>query len=467
MRSRFLKLAALMLVLTLTLAGCNLIDVDQVEVVKDELAAAQKRMSAVVAKYDGGEITQFDAEAPYQQTASSYYSYYQLYGLSLTQDILDEVRQAVVEEQVTDRAVIKEFEKRGLTLENEDEIRAEAETAYQSVYDSYYAEAEGKTDAEKAIRTELALYNIGYTQDRLYDLEYAEHAGEVLEEAVRAEVEDLTDDELQALYEEKVAADEETYGEDPGEYGSDATNGLTTYWVPEGYRSVKHILLTADDELMTTLNSAKSALTTAQSELNDLNEELSAPEADETEEEDAESEETEEPRTAEEIQADIDAKQEEIDTLTQDVADAEAAVIASIQPTLDEIYAKLEAGDSFDDVMAEYGTDPGMQTEPGMTEGYAICADSSNMVAEFVEGSMALENVGDYSAEPVLSSYGAHIIYYAADIESGAVPFENVRDAIFDEAMEDARDEHYETERQSWVDALNPVYSLENWTAEE
>ena len=67
----------------------------------------------------------------------------------------------------------------------------------------------------------------------------------------------------------------------------------------------------------------------------------------------------------------------------------------------------------------------------------------------------------------MLSSYGAHIIYYAADIESGAVPFENVRDAIFDEAMEDARDEHYETERQFWVDALNPVYSLENWTAEE
>ena len=49
---------------------------------------------------------------------------------------------------------------------------------------------------------------------------------------------------------------------------------------------------------------------------------------------------------------------------------------------------------------------------------------------------MALENVGDYSATPVISTSGVHIIYYYEDVPAGAVPLDEVRDALYDQTLE-------------------------------
>ena len=77
---------------------------------------------------------------------------------------------------------------------------------------------------------------------------------------------------------------------------------------------------------------------------------------------------------------------------------------------------------------------------------------------------MALENVGDYSKEPIISSSGVHIIYYASDVTSGAVPFESVHDALYAEKEESLRTEHMADELAKWVEAVNPVYHLDKWT---
>ncbi len=68
-----------------------------------------------------------------------------------------------------------------------------------------------------------------------------------------------------------------------------------------------------------------------------------------------------------------------------------------------QLYDRLMAGENFDDLMNEYGEDPGMKDQPN---GYTFGKDE--MVREFYDGTAALE-IGQIG-EPVVSDYGWHII---------------------------------------------------------
>ena len=456
MRHTFAKLMAMLLVLVLMLTGCNLIDVDQLAVIGDERAELEKTYSAVLAEYDGGTVTQFDALAPFYSNYSNMVQLYSMFSMDITADEITSMKQDAVENEVTDRAIRKEFESRGLTLEKtEEEILAEAEESYQSSYEYYLGVVEGEDDAEKAARAELQMYSEGFTLNRLVDLYTVMYQQEALQAAVEAEIEGVTDEELQAAYEEKLAADEETYTENPTNFEQDATDETAAIcWIPEGYRTVKHVLVIPEDDVLQAVTDARNALKTAQTELSTLETELEKVGTDD------------ETRTAEEIQADIDAKNAELADLEAAAAEAEEVCLASVKETTDKIYTDLEAGESIDDVMALYGEDPGMQSEPSMTTGYYVCADSTTWDANFTAGAMALENVGDFSAEPVISTSGVHIIYYNSDVTPGAVALEDVRDALYEQELEAKRTEHYQSELTSWVEALNPVYHLDAWVVE-
>ncbi len=536
MKRTFAKLTAMLLALMLLLTGCNLIDVDQVALIEQEREELEEQYSVVLAEYDGGTVTEFDALASFYSNYSYLYQLYSYFSMSITEDMIDELVQEAVEAEVENAAISLQFESRGLTLDvTDEEILEESEESYQESYEYYIDEADGDTDEEKAANAELSLYSQGFTVDRLYEMNLASYKAEAVQEDTEAEITEVTDDEMQEAYEEELAADEETYTDTPTQFESDATDSDEIIcWRPEGYRAVKHVLVIPEDDVLDAVTDARDAVDTAEEELETLLEEMdeatdddadeetedaetdesaedaddaedeetdeSAEDADDAEDEEAaeeteESEETEEAdeeedtaedeteddteeeaeddsedeeddestRSVEEIQADIDAKYAEIDEL-QAVADAaEEACIASVQDTIDEIYAALDAGEDIDTVMEEYGEDPGMQSDPSMTTGYYVCADSTNWDEYFSAGAMALQSVGDYSDTPVISSSGIHIIYYYADVESGAVPLEEVYDALYEQTLETLKSEHYESELESWVEALNPVYYLDNW----
>lgn len=461
MRHSFAKLMALLVVLTLVLSGCNLIDVDKVALVGQDRAEIEKDYATVLAEYDGGTVTKFDALASFYSNYSYMYQLYSSFGMSFTADMANDLVKSAVESEVQSYAIRQQFENRGLTMEEtEEEIRAEADESYQNSYDTVLENVEGDTPEEKAAYAELALYSEGFTRDRLYDMMLASHQAEAVEQAVREEITEVTDEELQAAYDEKVAADTETYTETPTQFETDASNTSNVIcWRPEGYRTVKHVLVIPEDEVLQAVTDARNAVDTAKDELEDLQAELDGVNDDEPAE-------GEEDRTAEAIQADIDAKNAEIAGLEAAAAAAEEACLASVKDKTDEIYAKLEAGENFDDVMAEYGEDPGMQNEPNMTNGYYVCADSTRWDANFTAGAMALANVGDYSEAPVISTSGVHIIYYNADVPAGTVALEEVHDALYDDTLETMRSEHYQSELTAWIEALNPVYHLDAWTIE-
>jgi hypothetical protein len=74
-----------------------------------------------------------------------------------------------------------------------------------------------------------------------------------------------------------------------------------------------------------------------------------------------------------------------------------------------EILARLDAGESFEDLASELSTDPGS----GALGGSLGCRAASGYVPEFSTALIALEI--DEVSEPVASSFGSHVIVRTAD----------------------------------------------------
>ena len=280
MRHTLVRLTGLLIALMLVLTGCNLIGIDPIMQLDEDFAALKKQYSGVLAKYDGGEITQEDIMASYTSQYSYMSQLYSMYGMSMPSSAGTDILQTVVEDRVKSIAIEKQMEARGLSLDADklSELQAEADEHYQDAYDSFYANAKGDTDAVRAKQTEYDLATYGYTKDALYAIEVAEANQELIEQTVRDEITEVTDEELQAAYDAKVAEDEESYSASTGSFESAMTSddGVVA-WMPEGYRTVKHILVKPEDDILSAVKTARNALSDAESDIEDLKAELEAP----------------------------------------------------------------------------------------------------------------------------------------------------------------------------------------------
>ena len=302
---------------------------------------------------------------------------------------------------------------------------ADADAQWQQVVDYYmsaqYGISEVSTEEEKntALANTLAmLESMGYTQEAFVnDAIEAAKEQNILDAICKDVV--VPDEAVQAYVDETIASQVELYGEDVSYYEMMQYYGYPTYYRPEGYRAVTHILLKVDDALLNTY-SELSATFEEQSTETDT-------EVPEGEEAAAETAEPAAPVTAEQVE------------------EARQAILASVQSTIDEIMAKFNAGTSFADLVAEYGTDPGMQQEGMLETGYEVAAGSIMWDLPFRDGAMAIQNVGEVS-EPVVGANGVHIIYYLKDIPGGPVTitpdeWESIRNELLDEQKNNAINE--------------------------
>ena len=172
--------------------------------------------------------------------------------------------------------------------------------------------------------------------------------------------------------------------------------GYESWYVPEGYRAVIHILLNVDADVLQAYTDAQAALDEAESAEDGADEAAVA-----------------------EAKAAVEA--------------ARTAVIASRQDVIDDIYARLEKGESFQSLIAEYGNDPGMQDETLLAEGYHVHAESILWDPAFTEGAFqeGMRQPGDVS-QPVVGTYGIHILYYLKDVPGGLLMTDSIHEEIYE-----------------------------------
>ncbi len=255
----------------------------------------------------------------------------------------------------------------------------------------------------------------------------------------------VTEEEISDQFNELVEEDRELFEADVSTYEFYKMYGMTPYFVPEGYRGITRILLKVDEGLMNTYTDLAARLEeqqeeeTADEETTDGT--VQAPDGTSGGEAEAAPAPAEEPVTPEMVEA------------------ARQAVMASVQPAVDEIMEKFNAGTAFADLIAEYGTDPDMMDEANLSNGYAMHRDSILWDPAVIAGAMALEKIGDVS-EPLLNVEGVHILYYLRDIPSGAVEMTGeIKEDIRAELLEFRRTEAVENMLNRWMEEADIQYT--------
>lgn len=115
-------------------------------------------------------------------------------------------------------------------------------------------------------------------------------------------------------------------------------------------------------------------------------------------------------------------------------ANSPDSVAAQAKAKIDEIYAKLKAGEKFEDLATKFSDDKGSAKTGGALPPFG----TGRMVPEFEKAAFALKNDGDFS-EPVKTSYGWHII---KRLEKKPIPsFEDKKNELKNQVAKDSRAE--------------------------
>ena len=365
--------------------------------------AEEPAQDVVMATVNGREIMASAVVSIYENVIS----YYTRQGYDMTTEENMQaarwiaLRSAVQEEVIAQKAVelgldqVSDEDMARLTAENDQMW----EDAIQAYVDAHAGENATEEDINAARTEAIAYYeSAGYTMDGTLQESVTAFISERVQAALVEEAV-VTDEDIAALFNSYVEDDKSYYEGNVFMYEY-MTNyyGQQSYYMPTGYRGVTHILLKVDEDLLHTYDELADAYAAQQ--------EGTAAEGTEG---------TEGAENTEATSTDVAPV-----ITAEEVAAAKAAVIASVQPTIDEIMAKFNAGTPFAELIAEYGTDPGMQSEPYKSEGYAVHADSIVWDPAFIEAAMSIPEVGGVS-EPAVGSYGVHIVYYLRDIPGGAV----------------------------------------------
>ena len=102
-------------------------------------------------------------------------------------------------------------------------------------------------------------------------------------------------------------------------------------------------------------------------------------------------------------------------------------ILVADEITANMIKEKIDAGEDFEALLAEYGTDPGMQSDANAV-GYLV-GEGASFVEPFLNAALALAKDGDVSA-PVESDYGWHIIKRVSTEPAHEIPYEDVKGAF-------------------------------------
>ena len=294
------------------------------------------------------------------------------------------------------------------TAEEEAAFAADADSQWQEGVESYvsYYLAEDSEEARAQLRTQAEEFYAlnGLTRESLEEnirqsasmdklISYLVGDNEPTEQQIE-EVFQLYGESYRQNYEDNILAYEYNtfYYQQP------------SWYTPEGYRGIIHILIYPDAEMVENYNTLNALYEEQQSDENGEGTEATP---------DAEPQGTREKVTLEMIE------------------EARQAVLDSVKTTTDDIYARLALGESFESLISQYGQDPGMQDAATLGEGYSVHRDSVVWDPVFTQAAFSEKMVqaGDVS-DPVIGSNGVHILKYLRDVPSGLIMTDDIREEI-------------------------------------
>ena len=316
-------------------------------------------------------------------------------------------REFIINYMVDEAIIIAKAKEMGLlefTQEELDKLDADFQANLKAQYEffgenaDYGTLAEGVTisEEEKLARgkEEFAKYlaDCCMTEDDLMGWQRNALIQEKMYEALTKDV-TIEMSEAEAILEKYIEEEvKPVYESDPRAY--ETTGTYTSFWLPEGSRNIKHILIGIDS---------------------------------------------------------IDS--DDISAMRQqgDEAGADALLeekLAEIREEADEIINMLDNGADFDELIAEYSDDAaGSAAYPS---GYTVIPNSVSYVEEFVEAAFSLENIGDY----VLAStdFGWHIVMYASDAKIEQETLDMYTGYIHENLVTSAKESKYEETISQWAE---------------
>lgn len=387
--------AAAAVLTALVIGGCS-VKVGTNTEIKDDKVVAE----STAENTEKIEITYLDFKKEYL---------YYLKGQGITDDSEESVaarcktqRETIINYLINEKVILEKAKELGL-----DKLSTEEMDAVEEEYDrmvlrqiAYFA---GLTDVDPEVtpltdeQTETGnkgfddyLASCGLTRDDLLVWQVSAAVTNKLREDTVKDV-SVERSEAEATFNDYVDSIKNLYESNQVEYESGV---YSAYWIPEGSRRIKHILLGFQD--------------TFTDELGQMRE---------------------------------NGDNEGADKLREEKS-------AEFAETKEKIINMLDNGADFDELIDEYSADKeGSSANP---DGYLLVPDSQLYMEEFTEMGQSLENIGDY--DTALTDYGLHIVLYAGDAVVTKESAESYVDYIFELLNDEKKDVYFNDSLKEWRD---------------
>lgn len=306
-------------------------------------------------------------------------------------------RKAIIESLILEKVCQLKAEEYGvseLTEEEDAQVKAAAENLINERIE-YFAENADYGSADKSTLTDeeklkrggeeldKALAQYGFTRDEYYEKQKRYMLGF---KVMKALGEELGRSEAEKIFDEYAKIGKETYESSVSDYEQ---SNLSNYYIPEGSRLIKHILLGFDDETISSLKTLRSS-----------------------------------------------GDNEEADKLRSEKAEA-------LADKVNEVIAKLDAGEDWTTVSNAYTSDTsGNYSYP---DGYLVLPNGTTFMAEFQEAAFVPEKIGDRTT--CVTDYGVHIVLYSADAKIEETDKQILIESIFASLMQ----QEFVSKTDEWI----------------
>lgn len=396
MKIKKIACAAAAVLTALTIGGCS-VKVGTNAAVKDDKVVAE----STAENTDKIEITYLDFKKEYL---------YFLKGQGITDDSEESVaalcksqRETIINYLINERVILEKAKELGLDKLTDEEMDA-VEEEYDRMVLRQIAYFAGLTNVDPEVspltdeQTETGnkgfdeyLASCGLTRDDLLVWQVSAAVTNKLREDT---VKDVSADysEAEETFSSYVESIKALYESNQLEYESGV---YSAYWVPDGSRRIKHILLGFEDTFTDELGQMRDS-----------------------------------------------GDDEGADKLREEKA-------AEFSETSEKIINMLDNGADFDELIEEYSADKaGSEANP---DGYLLVPDSQLYMEEFTEMGQSLKNIGDY--DTTLTDYGVHIVLYADDARVTEESIQGYKDYIYELLDSDVKNTHFNDTLREWREA--------------